>query len=242
MKTPKASFVIPVYNGQAFLAETLQSCIEQTEKNIEIIVVNDGSTDSTPEILKHFQEQDERIQVINSPKNEGRSAARNKGILSARSEFIFTLDADDICLPDRVTKTLNFFKKNPGADIVYCDAHNIDAWGDLIIFKDAQGNETDTFPAMPFDVERLKRTLVTYIPCHSGMTCRKAVYSKVVYSGGDWSDLCIDDWRFQVDAYKAGFKFMPMNRVLVRYRFIPKERDEAKIKALKEAELVGLAA
>lgn len=242
MKTPKASFVVPVFNGQAYLAETIQSALDQTEENIEIIVVNDGSTDGTADLLSYLEKTDERIKVVTLPNNEGRSAARNRGILMAQSEFIFTLDADDICLPDRVTKTLNFFKKNPGADIVYSDCHNIDAWGDLIIFKDAQGNQTDTFPALPFDIERLKRTLVTYVPCHSGMTVRKAVFQKVQYEGGDWSALCIDDWRFQTQAFKAGFTFSPMNRVLVRYRYIPKPRDEEKIKALKESALAEMAA
>jgi glycosyltransferase involved in cell wall biosynthesis len=238
VKTPKASFVIPVYNGQAFLAETLQSCIEQTHNKIEIIVVDDGSTDGTADILTHFQYLDERIKVICLLKNAGRSNARNKGIEAAQSDIILTLDADDICLPDRVEKTLKFFKKNPAIDIVYSDCHNIDVWGDLILFQDQNGNQTDTFPAMPFDIERLKKTLNTYIPCHSGLSFRKKVFEKVKYQEGDFCRHAIDDWCFEVDCYKAGFKFGQINRVLVRYRYIPKKRDEEKIKELKEAALV----
>jgi len=237
VKTPKASFVIPVYNGQAFLAETIQSCIDQTQEAIEIIVVNDGSTDATAEILAHFQKLDERVRVVTLEKNGGRSAARNRGIEEAKSDFIFTLDADDICLPDRVEKTLKFFKKNPGADIVYSDCNNIDVWGDLIIFQDQTGNQMDHVPATPFNIETVKKTLNTYIPCHSGMTAKKSVFDKVRYSEGEWSDLCIDDWKWQIDAHRAGFRFAPINRVLVRYRYIPKKRDEERIKALKEAEL-----
>lgn len=237
MKAPKASFVIPVYNGQAFLAETIQSCLEQTNDRIEIIVVNDGSTDGTGDILTHFQYIDERVRVIGFEKNMGRSAARNEGIKAANSDIILTLDADDVCLPDRVEKTLKFFKKNPGVDIVYCDCHNIDVWGELIIFQDQNENQTDTIPAMPFDIERLKKTLNTYIPCHSGMAFKKSVFEKVQYETGEFSKHCIDDWHFQVMAYKAGFKFAPLNRVLVRYRYLPKTRDEVKIKALKEAVL-----
>ena len=237
MKAPHASFVIPVYNGQAFLAETIQSCLEQTFKRIEIIVVDDGSTDSTEDILTHFQHIDERVRVIRLEKNGGRSNARNTGIEAAQSDYIFTLDADDICLPDRVEKTMKFFKKNPGVDIVYSDCHNIDVWGDLIIFKDQNGNETDTFPALPFDIERVKKTMTTYIPCHSSMAFKKNVFEKVKYETGEYSAHCIDDWHFQVMAYKAGFRFAPINRVLVRYRYIPKDRDKEKIKQLKEAVL-----
>ena len=239
MKAPKASFVIPVYNGQAFLAETIQSCLEQTNERIEIIVVDDGSRDATKDILAHFQALDERIKVISLPENKGRSNARNVGIEAAQADIILTLDADDICLPDRVEKTLKFFKKNPGVDIAYSDCHNIDVWGELIIFQDQHGNQTDTFPAMPFDIERVKKTLATYIPCHSSMACKKDVFKKVQYTGGEWSSLCIDDWKLQTDAYKAGFKFGPISRVLVRYRYMPKKRDEERIKAIKEAALAA---
>jgi hypothetical protein len=90
---------------------------------------------------------------------------------------------------------------------------------------------------MPFDIERVKKTGNTYIPAHSGLTAKKSVFAKVLYSDGDWSELCIDDWKFEVDCYRAGFRLMPLNRVLVRYRYIPKKRDEERIKALKEAEL-----
>lgn len=237
MKAPRASFVIPVFNGQAFLAETIQSCLDQTVSRIEIIVVDDGSTDGTADILTHFQYVDERVKVIRLEKNGGRSNARNKGIEAAQSEIILTLDADDVCLSDRVEKTLRYFKKNPGVDILYSDCNNIDAWGELILFQDQNGNQTDTFPAMPFDIERVKKTLCTYIPAHSTMAFKKKVFEKVKYSPGEWSDLCIDDWKMQIDAYRAGFKFGALNRVLVRYRYIPKKRDEDRIKAVKEAAL-----
>lgn len=237
MKPPRASFVIPVFNGQAFLAETIQSCLDQTCKNIEIVVVDDGSTDGTFDILNHFQHQDERVKVVRLEKNGGRSNARNKGVEAAQSDFIFTLDADDICLPDRVAKTLEYFKKNPGVDIAYSDCTNIDVWGDGLIFQDHEGNQGDTFKAMPFDIEKVKKTLLTHIPCHSSMTVKKSVFEKVKYETGEYSTNCIDDWHFQVMAHKAGFRFGPINRVLVRYRHMPKPRDEAKIKELKEAVL-----
>lgn len=237
MKTPKASFVIPCHNGQAFLAETIQSCLDQSQPRIEIIVVDDCSTDATQELLTHFQYIDDRVKVIRLEQRGGRSNARNVGIAVAQSDIILTLDADDVCLPDRVEKTLKFFKKNPGIDIVYSDCQNIDAIGDLLIFEDQNGQQTDTFPAMPFDFERVRKTLNTYIPCHSSMSFKKSVFEKVKYEDGPYSEHGIDDWRFQVDAYKAGFKFGTIQRVLVRYRYIPKTRDEEAIKKLKEAVL-----
>jgi glycosyltransferase involved in cell wall biosynthesis len=237
LKTPKASFVIPCFNGQAFLAETIQSCLDQTQPRFEVIVVDDGSTDGTQDLLTHFQYLDDRVRVIRLPERGGRSNARNVGIEAAQSEIILTLDADDISFKDRVEKTLKYFKKNPSVDIVYSDCHNIDAWGELIVFQDQNGQQTDTFPAMPFDFERLKKTLTTYIPCHSSMSFQKKVYGQVKYEGGAFSEHGIDDWKFQVDCYRAGFKFGQINRVLVQYRYIPKTRDEEAIKKLKEAVL-----
>ena len=237
MKTPAGSFVIPVYNGQAFIAETLQSCLDQSNPRFETVVVDDGSTDGTLERLEYFQSLDERIRVIRLGKNGGRSNARNIGIEAAKSNLILTLDADDINKPDRLEKTLKFFRKNPGVDIVYSDCFNIDVWGDLIIFEDGTGNQADTITATPFDMDRLKKTLATFIPCHSSMSFKKHVFDKVRYMDGDFSKHGIDDWKFQVDAFNAGFKFGQINRVLVSYRNIPKERDEAAIKELKMAVL-----
>lgn len=235
MKTPKASFVIPVFNGQAFLAETIQSCLDQTQPRIEIVVVDDGSTDGTADILTHFQHLDDRVRVIRLEKCGGRSNARNVGIEAAQSGVILTLDADDINLRDRVEKTLKFFKKNPGVDIVYSNCHNIDVWGELIVFQDQDGKQTAEFPAMPFDIERVRKTLNTYIPCHSSMSFQKRVFEKVRYEDGEVSRHGIDDWTFQVRAYQAGFKFGQIERVLVQYRYIPKTRDEEAIKKLKES-------
>ena len=237
MKAPKASFVIPCHNGQAFLAETLQSCLDQTQPRFEVIVVDDGSMDGTPDILTHFQYAYDRVKVIRLNEKRGRSFARNTGIEAAQSDIILTLDADDISLKDRVEKTLKFFKKNPGIDIVYSDCQNIDVWGDLIVFEDQNGKQVDAFPAMPFDFERVRKTLNTYIPCHSSMSFRKGIFDKVRYQDGPFSEHGIDDWCFQVNAYNAGFKFGTINKVLVQYRYIPKTRDEETIKKLKETVL-----
>lgn len=240
MKEPKGSFVIPVFNGQAYLAETIKSCLDQSNPRFEVVVVDDGSTDGTPELLGHFQKQDERIKVIRLGKNAGRSNARNIGIAEAKSDLILTLDADDICRPDRMERTLKFFKKNPGIDLVYSDCQNIDAWGDLIVYEDIKGSQADTLVATPFDIKRVKETLNTFIPCHSSLSFKKHVFDKVKYTPGEYCAHTIDDWKMELDCYKAGFKFGQINKVLVFYRHIPKERDEAKIKELKEAVLAGV--
>ena len=93
-ETPKVSIIIPVYNSEKYLDQCLKSATNQTLKEIEIICVNDGSKDSSLDILKKYQEQDPRIVIIDK-ENAGVSAARNDGMNAARGEYIEFLDSDD---------------------------------------------------------------------------------------------------------------------------------------------------
>ncbi|MCF6224365.1 MAG: glycosyltransferase [Flavobacteriaceae bacterium] len=93
--TPKLSIIIPVYNTANYLVQALSSVLEQTFKNIEIIVINDASTDNSLEIIKSFQKKDERINIIDFKKNKGQGYARNYAIKKAKGEYIVFLDSDD---------------------------------------------------------------------------------------------------------------------------------------------------
>ncbi len=90
----RVSIIIPVYNVENFICKTLKSCINQTFKDIEIIVVNDGSTDNSELLIRQFADIDKRIVIINKS-NEGLFRARHSGIEKAQGEFIFHLDGDD---------------------------------------------------------------------------------------------------------------------------------------------------
>lgn len=92
--TPKISFIVPVYNTASYLPKCLQSILDQSYKDIEIIVINDGSTDSSSEIINNFIKKDNRISVITNI-NSGISNARNTGIKYARGEYIVFVDSDD---------------------------------------------------------------------------------------------------------------------------------------------------
>lgn len=222
MLKPKASFVIPVYNGQAFLAQTIESCLKQTEKRIEIVVVDDGSTDGTRRLIEYYAAQDERVRPVILPQNIGRSLARNEGNKAAQGDVILVLDADDIAARSRVADTLNYLKKNPTVDIVYGQFNVLDAVGRF----------QEGIDVMPFDYEQVKKEKFTYI-CHSTMAFRKSVTEKVQYTDGEVSRLCIDDWYFQVQAHQAGFKFGAIKKLLGAYRMIPKQRDEKRILEVK---------
>lgn len=92
---PKISLIIPVYNVEKYLAECLDSCINQTLKDIEIICVNDCSPDNSALILKEYAEKDSRVRIINHEINKGLGAARNTGIDNATGEYIWFIDSDD---------------------------------------------------------------------------------------------------------------------------------------------------
>jgi glycosyltransferase involved in cell wall biosynthesis len=223
---PLASIIIPVYNGGAFLAPTIESCLNQDQKNIEIIIVDDGSTDRTPKIIEHYQAKDSRIVSCRLPENRGRSEARNYGIYEAKSPILLMMDADDIATPNRVSDTLKFFKKNPGTSICYGQFSVIDAYGKIMGHQDAQ----------PFDKKKVIKDKMFYIG-HSTMAFRRKVAEKVSYTSGEYSKHGIDDWKFQLDAMNKGFRFGPVKRMFMQYRWIPKERDEKRILELKEAAL-----
>ena len=95
------SIIVPVYNVEAYLPQCLDSLINQTYQDLEIICVNDGSTDGSLEILQKYQSKDKRIKVV-SQKNQGLSGARNTGISQATGEWIMFVDSDDYLLKDCV--------------------------------------------------------------------------------------------------------------------------------------------
>ena len=95
---PRVSVIIAVYNVENFLEECLNSVINQTFDDIEIICVNDGSTDSSAEILDRFAQKDSRIKIITQP-NGGLSKARNAGLKIASGKFVYFLDSDDYIEP-----------------------------------------------------------------------------------------------------------------------------------------------
>ena len=93
-ENPLVSVIIPVYNAEKYIAKCINSLIEQTLQNFEVIVVNDGSTDNTPDILKELAKEDSRIIVINQS-NQKQGAARNRGLEIAKGKYITFVDADD---------------------------------------------------------------------------------------------------------------------------------------------------
>lgn len=206
MKEPRVSFVIPAYNAHAYLAQAVASCQTQSVKELEIIVVDDGSTDGTDELMQKLCSNDSRIKYARFTENRGRSAARNFGNAMAKAPIILVLDSDDIALKNRVRDTLLAFQmKNP--DVIYGPYQVIDENDNIL------GNQN----AGELSKELAIKHKLNFIG-HSTMAYRKGVTSNIQYDEGEFSKLGLDDWKFQWDCILKGYKFGVTKVSLSKYR------------------------
>jgi glycosyltransferase involved in cell wall biosynthesis len=126
---PLISVIIPVYNGQKTIKETIEAVLNQTFFDFELIVINDGSQDSTLDIVSSIQEA--RIKVFSYP-NAGQAISRNRGLSHACGEFIAFLDADDLWTPDKLEAQLKALQANPQAGVAYSWTAYIDESGQFL--------------------------------------------------------------------------------------------------------------
>ncbi len=124
----KVSVIIPTYNHARFVLDAVESALSQSYKNIEVIVIDDGSTDNTREILLPYAD---RIKYVYQ-ENRGLSAARNRGIIESTGEYIALLDADDMWLPAKLEKQVKFFSESNRVGIVSCGGYVVDITGETM--------------------------------------------------------------------------------------------------------------
>ncbi|MFA5424646.1 MAG: glycosyltransferase, partial [Phycisphaerae bacterium] len=126
---PLVTIIMPVYNGGKYLRVAIESVLIQNYKNIDMLIINDGSTDSSEEIIRSFN--DNRIRYFKQ-ENKGLAATHNEGIKKALGDYLIKVDADDYIAVDFVGKHLKIFAEHPQADLVYCDDQLIDEDGKAI--------------------------------------------------------------------------------------------------------------
>jgi glycosyltransferase involved in cell wall biosynthesis len=126
------SVIIPTYNRADFIGHSIRSVLGQTYSNLELIVVDDGSTDHTESVVAEFS--DPRFRYVRQP-NRGRSNARNSALSLAKGKYVTFLDSDDTYLPDKVQLQVNYLRSHPGTGMVYTSAHCIDEQGQMLANK-----------------------------------------------------------------------------------------------------------
>lgn len=139
--TNRVSVVMPVFNGESFLTDSIESILNQTYQDFEFIMVDDGSTDRSLAIISSYEQRDSRIRVLANEENKGISYSTNLGISHAQSPFIALMDQDDICFPQRFEKQVEFLSLHP--DISVLGANSI------VINKDGSTRNRKTIVTSP---------------------------------------------------------------------------------------------
>jgi len=205
MSPPTVSVVMPVFNRERFVGEAVQSILSQTFANLELIVVDDGSTDRTSEILRSFA--DPRLHVIRQ-ENRGIGAAMNTGLRAVRGEYVARLDSDDVWLPDMLEAQLRVLEAHPHAGLVYARAQGMEhdgtphhsTWGIPQRYPD------DSLRSMLYGDCTCNITIVARRACFE----RGGLYDESLATGEDW-----DLWLRVARHYPFAFN----DRVVARFRW-----------------------
>jgi glycosyltransferase involved in cell wall biosynthesis len=198
------SVLMPVYNGGAFLEEAMESILGQDYREFELIVINDGSTDNTEEIIQKLS--DNRIVYVRNEKNLGLIASLNRGLELAKGDFIARMDADDIALPERFSKQMELFAKDTDTVVVSSD---------YIFLKDGKESPVTNFN----DSDELKAVLL-FSPCfaHPTVMIRNVFSNKSL--GYDPTFIHAEDYRLWTELAEYG-KFQNVSSPLLKYRSHP---------------------
>ena len=163
------SIVLPVYNGEKYLAESLDSVLAQTYQNWELVIINDGSTDGTENLILKYQ--DKRIKYLPNDGNKGIIFSLNRGLQESNGIYIARLDADDIALPHRLEKQVRFLSENLDYDMCGSYFQTIDSNGRLL--------KNVTFPANNRDAQSY--LLLHNCFCHSAIMMRTSIAKELKY-------------------------------------------------------------
>ena len=137
----KVSIIIPCYNNEKYVAEAIESAINQTYKNIEVVCINDGSTDNSANIIQNYADKYSNIVFINEENNKGVIYCRNKAIDMASGEYILPLDADDKIDSTYIEKAVPILTNNPNIGIVYCDTQLFGTINEHLRLKEFNKND-----------------------------------------------------------------------------------------------------
>ncbi len=150
LNEPLVSVILPTFNRESYLAESVESIIKQTYKNLELIIVDDASTDSTEQIVREYL-KDPRITYLKQETNNGKPAAVNRGLGQANGKYVWLFDDDDIAMPNKLRAQISIMERHPEASLSHTDA---------IYFDDATGKIINYFQAPQAGGERLEDWLL----------------------------------------------------------------------------------
>lgn len=202
----KVTILMPAYNAEKYIAEAIESVLQQSFADFILLIINDGSTDQTQNIIHSFS--DKRIQLIDQS-HRGIATALNKGLAKAASPYIARFDADDICLPERLQRQVDFLDQHPGHIVVGCDAEYISDNAEHLFH----------FKCIGHSHEEILGKIYSYCPfIHSSVMYRK----ETVVKAGGYSVQAhnFEDYFLWIQLLKSG-KFHNLPQQLIKVRFNP---------------------
>jgi len=212
---PTVSAVVPVFNGERYIAESLRGILSQTRPPNEVVVVDDGSTDATQEELLPFRNE---IRVIRQ-RNQGHVGAMNRLFSEARGDFVAKCDADDIWEADKLERQLEAVRTHPEVDIVVTGSR---------FFGMVEGPRVSFPEAGVLEPRKLARRLYRRnFVCASSPLVRRELYERLGPFDGT---LACEDYDFWLRAFAAGAVFFYDPRLLVRYRVHPQQVSQNELR------------
>lgn len=206
---PKVSIIIPVYNGSNYLKEAIDSALSQTYKNIEVIVINDGSKDNgkTAKIAKSYGT---KIRYFEK-KNGGVASAVNLGIQKMEGEYFSWLSHDDVYLPNKISANINFINKNPKKTILYSDFELIDPKGKHLSFLRPRPPKNQFINYLIF--ERFIHGCTIFVP--------KKAFKEVGLFNENLPNA--QDYEMWFRLLRKNYVFRPVKKVLIKARLHPNQ-------------------
>jgi len=202
---PLVSVILPTHNRAKYIRRAIESAMGQSYPNIELIVVNDASTDNTGEIISGMRLGNPKITILHNEKKSGIVVSLNKGIKKANGKYIARLDDDDVwCDKNKIEKQVNFLEKNQGYSLV----------GGGVVRVNQSGKEIVRYflPEKDEDIRRVILTNNTFV--HTSVLFKKDAFNKV--GGYDSDFLFVEDWDLWMKMGTVG-KFYNFQEFFVRY-------------------------
>ena len=204
MDAPAFSVIVPAFDSRGRIGSTLRSVLAQSRRDLELIVVDDGSADGTADEAEAFAETDPRVIVLRQ-ENAGTAAARNAGLDVARGRYVSFLDDDDLWLPGFLERAGAALERTPGAGLAYCDAWVVDATTGLVGGRTALERFAPAIRRLPRALSA-ERTLTALLRINFLTTCAVTVRRDAVEAAGcfDTAIRGSDDWDLWLRIAGAG--------------------------------------
>lgn len=226
MEQPLVSVVCLCYNHAAFVKEAVQSAMEQTYPNIELILVDDASSDNSAAVIEELKAKYPSIKTILLKENAGNCRAFNQGYALSRGEYLIDLAADDILLPERIAKGVEFFRQAPpDVGVIFSDAQLISESGEPLYLH------SDRFPHTDIPQGDIYLDLIeSYFICSPTMMFRRSVIDDL---GGYDELLAYEDFDFWIRSSR-NFKYAYSPKVTVKKRVVKNSMSKKQQKSIQQ--------